>query len=90
MNDATQLRKLMESLDQFSSTLYVYDNGNVTELDTSNNLAMQQFSNQYGFHSDSLNDIPVERGVQVFQSNNRTIIVSADPVALSAEVEARQ
>lgn len=69
--------------------LYVYDSqtGEVTELDTLDQLAMQRFNNHYGFHSDSLWDIPEERGVRVFTSKGNTVVVGSDPVAIAAEVE---
>jgi hypothetical protein len=76
--------KVTESSD---STLYVYDSGDVSELNTADKVAMQRFDNKYGFHEDSLFDFPVEYGVREFQSNGRTIIVSDDPQALAAAVE---
>ena len=79
----------LEELTEKAKTLYVYDDGKVTELDTADELAMQRFNNKYEFHADSVFDFPVEKGVRVFEVKGKTIIVSDDPNALAAEVEER-
>lgn len=82
------MRKLMESTRAlFESTLYVHDGDHTYELDTNDQVAMQQFNNRYGFHADSLYDVPVENGVQKFQGPEGVVCVSHDPQSLAAEVE---
>lgn len=71
------------------SMLYVFDGGRIAELDTKDELAMQRFNNKYGFHSDSVFDFPIEKGVREFQHKGRIILVSDDPQAIAAEVEAQ-
>jgi hypothetical protein len=79
----------LEELKEGSKILYVYDSGKITELDTTDELAMQRFNNKYNFHEESLFDYPVEKGVREFQVKGKTIIVSDDPTALAAEVESQ-
>ena len=69
--------------------MYVYDSGEkeVTEVDTSDELAMQRFNNKYKFHSDSLYDVPDVKGVRVFHHEGRVIVTGTDPIAVAAEVE---
>lgn len=80
---------LAEADYDYKGILYVYDSADpeVVELDTRDELAMQRFSNKYGFHSDSLWDIPEDKGVRTFEVKGRLIFVSDNPMALAAEVE---
>jgi hypothetical protein len=69
--------------------LYVHDStqSKVVELNTSNQLEMQRFNNKYKFHSDSLYDIPLSKGVRMFDVNGKHVMVSDNPTALAAAVE---
>jgi len=98
MKELDQLKKLTESMQRIESLneygesriLYVFDGVSIEELDTHNDTAMAHFDEKYGFDSSSVFDFPIERGVREFQVNGQIILVSGDPQALAAEVEAQQ
>lgn len=70
--------------------LHVYHNGEVTELNTADMLAMQRFSNKYNFHNDSIYDLPEVNGVVEFLAPDGNPVLVADNLQnLAAEVESR-
>lgn len=63
------------------------DNHNIRELDYSNDFARARFDQEYGFHADSLMDIPVECGVRPFVGPaGQLVFASDDPIALAMTV----